>query len=263
MMNGAEPELSNLHACLTFVRLQESGDWDKVERLARAGGVDGWLLYGAVDDKVVNQLKPGKLPYVILGDHQCSRPVPAVNVDSFAVGQMAVRHLASLGHRRIAFLGSNMRYVYERETLAGFRAAVKELILDDDERLIGDLSSWSDRTAERLVEWLRNADPMPSAVFASEYDWAPWTHIALKEAKIEVPEQISILGYETASLTTRRENFTRIELPMTEVGRRGALLLHRIASGPGGETSETRIAASLIEGWSTSPPSGNEPRTTN
>jgi len=254
MMGGAEHELANLQASLTFVRIQDESDWNKVDRLTRAGGVDGWLIYGAVDDEVVNRLKPGKLPFVILGDHRCAQPVYAVNIDNHAVGRLAVQHLASLGHRRIAFLGSTGRYVYQQRTLEGFRAAVKELSLDDDERLTGNLSSWTDGVAKRLIDWLRNADPMPSAVFASEYDWAPWVHVMLKEARIEVPREISLLGYGIAASATRRENFTRIELPMTEVGRQGALLLHRVASESHVGSSEVKIPPSLIEGWSTSTP---------
>ena len=239
MMSGAEPELSKLHACLTFVRVSTHADWQKVERLTRAGGVDGWLVYGRVDDDIENRLSLGKLPFVILGDHRCTRPVHCVTVDNFAVGRQAVEHLAALGHRRIAFLGSNLRYVYEQETLAGFRATLRELDLDDDDRLIGNLSSWTDGAEAPLVDWLRDADPMPSAVFASEYDWAPWVHLMLKEAGIEVPKQISVLGYESASMATQRENFTRIELPMNEVGRRGALSLHGIVMKPGPASSNT------------------------
>src|ERR1051326_7041675 len=199
MMNGAELELSKFHACLIFVRVTEPADWATVEGLGRAGGLEWWLVYGHANDEVVNHLKNSRLPTVILGDHRCTQPVHSVNLDNEAVGQLAVRHLATLGHRRIAFLGSNMRYVYERETLAGFRAAVRELGLDGDERLIANLSLWPDSPVKRLIECLGNADPMPTAVFASEFDWASWVHVMLKEAEIEVPDQISVLGYETAS----------------------------------------------------------------
>src|ERR671927_271833 len=75
MMGGAEHALSKLQASLTFVRVSAPEDWSKVERLTRAGGMDGWLLYGAVDDATVSRLQAGKLPYVVLGDHRCTRPV--------------------------------------------------------------------------------------------------------------------------------------------------------------------------------------------
>ena len=273
MMGGAEHELSELHASLTFVRVREEPGWAKVERLTRAGGVDGWLLYGAVNDEVVNRLKPGKLPYVILGDHRCARPVHSVNVDHEAVARLAVEHLASLGHRRIGFFGGGTRHVYEEQTLAGFHAAIDEEGLDGDERLISSGSLWdrwdhqaefwSPANSELVLEWLRNAGPMPTALFTPEFDWADGICRVLRQAQIEVPKQISILGYEPVSHAARTQNFTRIELPMMEVGRQGALLLHRIASKQPMESAELKISPSLIEGWSTCPPGGSQSRPAN
>ena len=256
MMSGAEHELFKLQASLTFVRVTQADDWEKIHRMTSAGGVDGWLLYGSVDDAIIDRLKPSRLPVVILGDHRCSQPVPCVNVDNFAVGRLAVQHLASLNHRRIAFLGSNLRYLYERETLAGFRATVRELGLDDDETLIGNLSLWTVDPAAQLIEWLRSSGAMPSAIFASEFEFASWIQAMLKEARIQVPTDISVLGYESADAAARFQNLTRIELPMREVGREGALLLHRVATSAQVGSKESKISASLIEGGSCCPPSG-------
>src|SRR6185295_16856304 len=67
MMQGAEYELSKLHASLTFIRVSESEDWQKIDRLIRAGGVDGWLVYGPPNDDIANRLRSTKLPFVVLG----------------------------------------------------------------------------------------------------------------------------------------------------------------------------------------------------
>jgi len=268
MMSGAEHELSKLHASLTFVRVNEQGDWKKVERLMRAGVVDGWLLVGALNDEVLNRLKAAQLfqarsasqaraarggkdrvPCVTLGDHRCAQPVHCVNVDNAAAGRLAAQHLASLGHRRIAFLGGDMQFVYQEQTLAGFRATVKELGLDDDERLIGNASLWNAPNAELIIEWLRNTGP--TAVFTPEFDWASEMCRILKQTRVQVPKEISLLAYEPVSPTARAHPFARIELPMDEVGKQGAMLLHQMVLDPRGEPREIKIPPLLIEGWST------------
>jgi DNA-binding LacI/PurR family transcriptional regulator len=48
MMDGAEHELSKVHASLTFLRVSDEPDWEKVQRLSASGSVDGWLVYGPV-----------------------------------------------------------------------------------------------------------------------------------------------------------------------------------------------------------------------
>ena len=296
MMQGIEHELSKLNASLVFVRVTKPEDWKKVERLTQAGGVDGWLLHGAVNDEVVNRLKSAplnELPYVILADHSCTqpacvadprsaegfpttpkrfvatasgearatsawrRPVYSVNVDNAAVGRLAAQHLASLGHRRIGFIGGSMRFAYQQRTLEGFRAALKELGLEDDERLITNHSSWYrpgeelviESSRELFIEWLR--DIGPTALFVPEFDSAAkWCRVLI-QSKVEVPKEISLLACEPVSLAAKSQNFTRIELSMDEIGRQGAALLHRIVSKLSVESSEIKISPALIEGWST------------
>jgi len=195
MMGGAEYELSKLHATIFFVRVSERADWEKVERMTRAGGVDGWLLYGAVNDEVANRLKTAPLngvPFVVLGDHRCTQSVHCVNVDNSAVGRLAAHHLASLGHRRIGFMGGTMHHAYQKQTLKGFRAAVRELGLDDHERLITDHSSWGQPGRKSTIEWLRNAGP--TALFLPDFEWTAGTWRFLKQFQIEVPKDISLLG---------------------------------------------------------------------
>jgi DNA-binding LacI/PurR family transcriptional regulator len=258
MMQGAEHELSKLNASLTFVRVREERDWAKAERLARTGGVDGWLLYGAPNDKDVNQLKPTRLPHVILGDHRCTRPVHSINVDHVATGRLGAQHLASLGHRRIGYFGHGAGLVYQAQRLQGFRAARKELGLDQDERLIADplpasMSDYaqSDQNAEAMLEWLRNTAPMPTALFIPEFIGAAALCRIFKQAQVDVPGQISIIVGDYAASVAKGNNLTRIDLPMAEVGRQGALLLHRIVLGPRAGPREVKIFPTLIEGWST------------
>jgi len=257
MIFGAEHELSRLQASFVFVNVGTPGGWEKVDRMAHASGVDGWLVYGPMDDEIVSRLKRGRLPFVIVGDHRCTQPVNCVHMDNAAVGRLAAQHLASRGHRRVAFLAGNPAYVYQPEMENGFRVARKEFGLDEDEGLILDLRRWVGES--RLMEWLQNAEPRPTAFFASEFDLAADVCRILKNAGMVVPDDISVLGYELGQLGPKSKDISRIEAPMTEVGRQGAALLHRIVAEPGQPPREVKIAATLAEGRSVVPP--QTPRT--
>jgi len=255
MIFGAEHELSKLRASFVFVNVGTPGGWEKVDRMARASGVDGWLVYGPMDDETVTRLRRGRLPFVILGDHRCTEPVHCVRVDNAAVGRLAAQHLASRGHRRVAYLaGGNDNFVYQVETLAGFRAARTEFGLDEDERLILPLPIWASGDGQRIVEWVRRADPKPTALFASELDFAAGVCRTLRQAQMDVPGDISVLGYELGEVGPQTREFSRIESPMTEVGRQGAALLHRIAVESVIPPREVKIAPRLVEGGTVTPP---------
>ena len=255
MMQGAEHELSKLHASLTFVRVSEPKDWEKVERLARAGSLDGWLLYGVVNDEVLNRVRTGKLPYVIVGDHRCTQPVQCVTVDWVGTARLAVEHLAKLGHRRIGFVGGSMRFVYQEQTLKGFRSALRELHLDEDERLVVSVAFRSDSTLDSLKAWLRGLNQLPTAIFSAESGVTDRVLRALRELEIEVHRDLSLLACETATSETSGYYLTRIELPMTEIGHQAALLLHRVIMEPPVAPSEIKLSPTLREGRSTCPPS--------
>jgi len=253
MMGGAEHELSKLHASIFFVRIGTDSDWKKVERMTRAGGVDGWLVYGPVNDEVVDRLNSSKLPFIILGDHRCTQPVHSVNSDNEAAGRLAVQHLASLGHRRIGLLDGEMQFVYQEQTSAGFRAAVRELRLDDEERLIThDASLLSKPTGERVIEWLRTTSP--TALFVPDCDWAIAVSRILRESQVHVPNEISVVTCDPVAVVAKSHGFTHIQLPLSEVGHQGALLLHRLASERDAGPGEVKIPPVLVEGWTARPP---------
>jgi len=266
MMSGAEHELSRHDAAITFIRVSEPDEWRKVDRLTRAGGIDSWLLYGAVNDEVIGRLAPAKLPYVALGDNQCSKPVPTANVDNRAVGRMGAKRLAALGHRRVAFWGSNMRFVYQRETLEGFLAAARTLGLDTDSQLIVNYIPLIDPKApdaeniDRVMRRHRECGTsegksLPTAIFVPEFEITMFLHRFFKGAGLRIPEDISILGTERGGMpSVQNAGFTRIELSMNEVGRQGAELLHRLAMGDqslDASQQQHLIAPQLFEGWST------------
>src|SRR5690606_29931552 len=144
------------------------------------------------------KLKETALPFVIVGDHRCTKPVHSVNVDHVAAASMSVRHLAALGHRRIAYVVGNMAHVFQKEMLQGYRQAVEELGLDDDPRLIIERESilapsfpslatesqgpptttWqyaqerSLANVQLMKQWLSQVDPLPTAFMTQMFGWA-------------------------------------------------------------------------------------------
>jgi LacI family transcriptional regulator len=257
-MRGAEHALAKLRACLVFVRVEEREDWEKVERLAYTGVVDGWLITGAVNDAIVNRLNALRLPHVILGDHRCARgPVHCATINHAGVARLALEHVAALGHRRIAFVGGSMRYVYQEQMRDGFVSAQRELGLDTDPRLSAHAPFWDDLDPHRVRQWLDDfgASP-PTAIFAGEFRKTELLLKVLRSIGVDVPRQISLISYEAAANDFQVSDLTRVVVPLDEMGRQAALMLHKIVTdGSQVESSEIRLAPTLIQGWSTVSPS--------
>ena len=86
--------------------------------------------------------------------------------DDLSGARQAVTHLASHGHRRVAFLGISTPITTILRRLKGYRAAVAELGLDGRPDLICMPSGSADECAAELVKLLE-APNAPTAVFSA------------------------------------------------------------------------------------------------
>lgn len=90
----------------------------------------------------------------------------AVLVDDLAAGEAATRHLLDHGHRSIGFLGSELRNPTTRLRLAGYRRALAERGIPDDESLVA-VGARSAQEAGEAAEQLLSGPRPPTAIFSS------------------------------------------------------------------------------------------------
>ena len=102
--------------------------------------------------------------------------------DDLGGAREAVTHLASHGHRRIAFLGVSLPVATIRRRLKGYRAAVAENGLDDSPDLVCISAESYDEAAAGLVKRLEAPHP-PTAVFSSNIPTTMSLVLALQRAE--------------------------------------------------------------------------------
>ncbi|MGH7558728.1 MAG: LacI family DNA-binding transcriptional regulator [Gemmatimonadota bacterium] len=163
---------------------------------AMHGRVDGLIVMspGLEPWAIVTGL-PRRLPLVLLNCEVGENGFDAVNVDNHGGAREMVRHLLGLGHRRVAIVGGPHDNFDARERLRGYRDAIGEA---DAERsaeleLEGDFTESSGhRAAQRLLE----LDPRPTAIFAANDSMAIGALSALRDAGVEVPEEMVVVGFD-------------------------------------------------------------------
>jgi DNA-binding LacI/PurR family transcriptional regulator len=171
------------------------------------------------------------VPTVIVG-----RPLRAAHMDSVtnddpAGGRLAVRHLADLGHTRIAHIdggrgagASGRRTGYLREMAA--RGLEPQIVAGD----------FTEAAGVRGAETLLTSGAVPTAVFAANDLVAAGALDRFEDAGLRVPDDVSIVGYDNTFLAALHHmSLTTIDQPRPEIGRLAlATLLERI----GGERSK-------------------------
>jgi len=183
--------------------------------------IANWLF---VDIEVLGDIEKSNIPSAMIGHELNAGSVSSVIVDNEMGGQLAVQHLHSLGHRKIAFIRGPKRIADTAPRWKGVRSFAKAHELEIDPELVLDLPESSDPLSsfdagiELTEELLRRKHPF-TAVMAFDDMTAFGAIRALSKAGIKVPDQCSVIGFDdighsrllTPALSTLRQ-------PMAEMG---------------------------------------------
>lgn len=163
------------------------------------------------------------------------------NDDEFGTG-LAVDHLVSLGHRRISFLsGGNHPVSSEREK--GYLAAMGRHGLAQHASVIG--GGLTDTRGYQAAQ--RALLDSPTALIVANDIAAIGAIAAIKDAGLEVPGDISVVGYDGISLGGLRSiSLTTVAQPLSHLGQLAAQrILSRIES-PNQPAEHLRVTSSLV-----------------
>ncbi|WP_031039618.1 LacI family DNA-binding transcriptional regulator [Streptomyces sp. NRRL F-5650] len=211
--------------------LMIAGTRDERRRITRyitAGHVDGVLLVSSHSgDPVAAELREAGVPLVA-----CGKPVgqgPAAKVSYVAADDRdgardMVRHLLSLGRRRVATVTGPLDTPGGVERLAGYREVLAEAGIAEDAKLIvsGDYSrAGGEAAAVRLLGQAPDLD----AVFVASDLMAQGVLAALQRAGRRVPQDVAVGGFDDSpaalaaqpALTTIRQPWDRISAEMVRV----------------------------------------------
>ena len=197
-------------------------------------------------------------PCVVVASGTSHPGVDEVVIDDHHGAELAVQHLADLGHRRIAHIdGAANASAAERRVgyMSGMDAAGLGEFIDvhrggDDE---------SDALAV-IDSLLAKPDP-PTAIFAFNDLLAAGALDRLSDAGVAVPAEVSLVGFDNTFISALRYfSLTTINQPMLAMGRLAVeTLLGRISNGTG-ETVRHMLQPELVVRGTTGPPPRRDQR---
>jgi LacI family transcriptional regulator, galactose operon repressor len=146
---------------------------------------------------------------------------------------LAVEHLVGLGRRRIAHITGPERFEAVRLRRDGFRKALARHGLDAPKN--GYLSGvWSEEWGREAVAKLFSAGRgAPDALFCGNDQIARGAADELRERGIEVPDRVSIVGFDNWEIVAEatRPPLTTVDMNLTELGREAARRLIEMIDG--------------------------------
>ncbi|WP_328349485.1 LacI family transcriptional regulator [Streptomyces sp. NBC_00445] len=223
-------------------------------------GMDGLILIAPISPRAHLERVASAVPTVVVGRHGHSPVYDAVTDDDVAGAFLVVRHLAGLGHRRIAHIEhhetdpTRIAEMPNAQRADGYRQAMRSLGLADEIDIVS--TSYTQQGGYEGAKELLARPLRPTAVFAGADIVAMGVLEAFTEAGLSVPGDISVAGYDNTTFASFGPiSLTSVDQAGTEIGANAArLLLERIADRQKAPT-QVKLSPTLVPRRTSAPPS--------
>jgi DNA-binding LacI/PurR family transcriptional regulator len=231
------------------------------EHLPARRNADALLVFSFdLTDEETARLDDLAMPVVYVSQHVDGRP--SVYVDDMAGALHGTRHLLNLGHRRIAYVrtvGARGFSFSSQERLSGYRQALAEAGLPLDEDLVVATPAGDKRGAAEAVGRLLGLREPPTAVFAEQDEVAVAVIWTLRATRIEVPGQMSVVGFDDQPVAQWFDLTTVAQSP-SRIGREAGDLALSLIDDPGADRERHLVLPThVIPRTTTAPPPAPRP----
>jgi DNA-binding LacI/PurR family transcriptional regulator len=201
------------------------------------------------------QLAARDIPYVVVDPTgEPLHDTPSIGATNWNGGLTATRHLLSLGHRRIGVIGGPEWILCSRARIDGYRAAMDEAGVPIGPDLVSHGHFHVAEGIDRGRALLRLKD-RPTAIFAGNDLQALGVYQAAREARLHIPEDLSVVGFDDLPVTQWvSPPMTTIRQPLVQMAEAAAEMALAMARGEVPPQPRVELATELIVRESTAPP---------
>ncbi len=221
--------------------------------------VDGLIIISLPPtDADVERFLKSKVPTVLVDTAHPA--LSRIVIDDVAGGRMATQHLIDLGHHKIAYLSdplndplvSPFRFTSSLYRYQGYRQALEAAGIPFRPEY-HQAAEHSRYQAKVLAHKLLSLPDPPTAIFAASDTQAMGALEAVHEAGLQVPEDVSIVGFDDIEIAAYL-HLTTIRQPLYEMGLRAVELLLSCLQNPRSEPQEIVLPLELVVRGTTAPP---------
>ncbi|WP_219834186.1 LacI family DNA-binding transcriptional regulator [Paenibacillus sp. R14(2021)] len=207
----------NLMVCNILEETDKELKYLQVFKQMRVDGII--IMHEKLNEEIRELIQSLDIPFLFSSVKPADQEFVSVIIDDYAASYDVTRHLISLGHTRIGFIGGDMRDVTSGQNrYLGYRDALTDcgLAIVSDYIRFGDYKTQSGHAL--MKEILANETP-PTAVFAVSDDMAVGAMNCIHDHGLKVPDDVSIIGFDGSQLTEQvRPRLSSMEQPILEMG---------------------------------------------
>lgn len=211
--------------------------------------IDGLLYLSAwqIPMKILELLTKNKFPYILVANNNPLGMENDVLIDIPNAVSKIVNYLYDNGHRTYGIVLGYKDQIHMAERLQTFYSEMNRLKLPVLSRHIKTGSFDISSGYALMLEMISEGD-LPSAIICGNDDIATGVIKALKESGVNVPRDVSVIGFDNSIVGQVSEPaITTMDIPAFKIGEESAKnLIYRI-SNPGLSVPRSTIPCTLVE----------------
>ncbi len=243
----------------TLVLANTDGDPAKEQRIdevMRGRHVDGLLLATALREyPLLDTLVAANIPVVLVNRTSEEPTVSSVTPDDHAGMGMAVRHLVSLGHTRIAHAAGPQTMTTGLARYHSFLSWMRVAGPEPDASLLVFAESFKEQAGAVACEELFSRNAEFTAIVAANDLLALGCYDAVHARGLSIPDDVSVVGHNDIPFA---DNFgpplTTVRIPHYEIGVKAAELMLAAVWKRAAAPVAVHLAPSFVLRASTAPP---------
>lgn len=175
----------------------------------------------------------------------------SIVLDNFEASYRITNMLIENGHKKIGIINGNPDVSTEKERFYGFKKAMKDNNLDIYEGFVSRNNFSMEEACKSIINIVENSKELPSAMFCTNHYLAEGVLLGLKNCKMKVPENISLICFGELSVPKLiKPRITTVSYDSYTMGKKcGEIVLNKINSNFNKEDCrEYIITTEIIEG---------------
>jgi DNA-binding LacI/PurR family transcriptional regulator len=262
ILTGIQDEAEANRYSIQMIRLSGDNNLEIIRRCVelRPTGVAGIAIPDAALELLRLEMSRFQIPIAVIDSVPPFEGSTRILSDDLLGCALAIEHLASLGHRRIAYIGGRPDSVVGQLRKEGYYRAMTKLqlpVLDGYD----EVGYWEIDNIEVATQRLFTELPFcPTAVFCADDKTAMIACRTIRSLDLKIPEDISVVGFADLMMSKYNDPpLTTIAQPFREMGKTAVRRLLAVAAQIdqgedfSGTYEEERLPTTLILRRSTAP----------
>lgn len=216
----------------------------QIIRLLTEKMTDGAIIFSPkISDELIIKLADKDFPIVVLDRELHGEYISSVLIDNERSAYKVGEKIASLGLKSVGCLvGPGFD---GEQRMQGFQEAVEDFNLEILNDCVLD-ADWKEEIAYRKTLEMIQKGTIPQVIFAFNDEMAKGSMEALKDMKLRIPEDVSVIGWDDIEISKYLSpKLTTVHRPLYELGVMAAQTL--IGMQEGGKSKHVVLTTNFVE----------------